>query len=754
MGSWKAAKRRTDLTVSIPLRAAATDPKLSRPTNLPLTGLDGWLRRQERRQRRVVTLEDALIGGRASAYALYRLRFFLLRCACAAALHILRLGLLRFIFSHRTFLITLVLYAVANCAGSMWWGALEVLRGRVRSLSRDGEARRIPGEIGRWLTVAVALAIVCLLLPAIWVGGDVGIDGRRFTVFHLYAIVIGARLGLDLVTLTFHSGIYAVRRVYRPLLALVGVELGGFAAVLALWPLLGSWSFPIAMLLGGALSALFTFRYAAPLYHLFGWLPLRLERPALRSLRSSQSWRTIGECLVAGTAYALLKMDAFLMLALFRWHNGAMRDVTLFMLFVSISPVVQAGFDWAQLLYFDLKRLSDQCLAGLRRRYEKLAVRLAWVMGLALWGLACLLATAVMRRRLGEVYWDLAPFVIGRSLLAQVQIRAFAKQRYGVLLGSGALLLALIIASQVGLATERSRLFGLATASFAVAALLRRLEPRTEEESNDSRVVSVTAWLQRLSKIGGPVRIQSLRFAHWADLMPRTERNLRDGVAENRWRQTRMARRIAKQLRGHGAVTVIHPDQIVWYETPPVPASMGAKALLRWGGGLVETIEQTPFGRNGRDALQEASDSGVIGHLPVHGSSAVEAPRSLDQVQGAFRETIPQGIVCGPDLPTPPWLRSISSEDRRSIFTEAVYFANNLCHSERRCRFDVTSFVTGGELKLIFITDRNSNRNRRRRWRATIRACNVAAALADSSAGARNDRRKAADKSGKASYAD
>ena len=712
--------------MSIPLRAATADPRLSRPTNSRLTGLDGWLRRQERRQRRIVTLEDALIGGRASAYALYRLRFFLLRCACAAALHTLRLGLLRFIFSHQTFLITLVLYAIANCVGSVWWGALKVLRGRVRSLSRDGEARRIPGEIGRWLTVAVALAIVCLLVPAIWVGWDVGIDGRRFTVLYLYAIVIGARLGLDLVTLTFHSGIYAVRRVYRPLLALVGVELGGFAAVLAFWPLLGSWSLPIAMLFGGALSALFTFRYAAPLYHLFGWLPLRLERPALRS---SQSWRTMAGCLAAGTAYALLKMDAFLMLVLFRWHNGAMRDVTLFMLFVSISPVVQAGFDWAQLLYFDLKRLSDQCLAGLRRRYEKLAVRLAWVMGVALWGMACLLATAVMRRRLGEVYWDLAPFVIGRSLLAQVQIRAFAKQRYGVLLGSGALLLALIIAAQVGLATERSRLFGLAAASFAVAALLRRLEPRIEAEGHDSRVMSVTAWLQQLSAIAEPVRIQSLRFAHWANLMPRSERNLRDGVAEDRWRQTRMARRIAKQLRGHGAVTIIHPDQIVWYETPPVPASVGAKALLRWGGGLVETIAQTPFSQNGPAALQEGSNTGVIGHLPLHRSSALDAPPSLDQVQGAFRKTLPQGIVCGPDLPTPPWLRTISSEDRRSIFAEAVYFANNLCHGERRGRFDVTSFVAGGELKLIFITDRKSNRNRRARWRATIRACNVAAAL-------------------------
>lgn len=724
MGPRSAANGRTDYAVSFPRRAAAADLPPARPPGLwrHRNGLDGWLRRQVRRQRRIVTLEDALLGARASAYSLYRLRFFMLRCACAAALHVLRLGLLRLIFSHQVFLFTLVVHAVANCTASVWWGALEVMRDRVRRLMRDGEARRIPGEIGRWLTVAIALASVCLLLPAIWVGWDLGVGANRFSVIHLYAIVIGLRLGVDLVTLTFHSGIYAVRRVYRPLLAMIGVELAGFAAVLAFRPGLDSWSFPIAMLLAGAVSALLTFRYAARLYHLFGWLPLRLERPALSW---SQGWRTVAGCSAAGASYALVKMDAFLMLAAFRWHTGARRDVTLFMLFVSIGPAVQAGFDWAQLLYFDLKRLSGRCVAGLRRRYEKIAVRLAWLMGLALWAMACLLATAVMRRNLGELYWDLAPFVIGRSLLAQAQIRAFAKRRYGILLGCGAVLLAVIIALQVGLATERSRLLGLAAASFAMAALMRRLQQREEGEGDDSRVLPLIDWLRRVSETADPVRIRSLRFA---ELPARTAGNPGDRVAENQWRHARMARRIAKQLRGRGAVTIIHPDRITWYERPPVPALVGTKGLLRWGGGLVETIERSPLSRNGPAALKAASDAGVIGSLVLHNSFTGDGRPGLDQVQRAFREMIPGGTMCGPDHPAPALLRTISAQDRRSIFAEAIHFANHLCPSGRDCRFDVTSFVADGELKLIFIADHKCARIRRGRWRNAIRAWNVAAA--------------------------
>ncbi|MFI5394181.1 MAG: hypothetical protein ACHQ9S_01495 [Candidatus Binatia bacterium] len=718
--------------MTLPGRVAAGDDFTS-PVGTPpeprQAGLDAWLRRQVRRQQRVVTLEDALLGNRERAYAVYRLRFFVLRCLSSAALHILRLSVLRVVFPHQPFfLATLVLYAVASLVGSFWWGALEVLRGRVRRLARDAQGRHIPGEIGRWLVTAVFLAVLSLLFPASWVTWQLVGHGRAFNVLQLYVLVIGIRLGLDLVTLTFHSGIYAVRRVYRPLPVMMTVELVGFVLVLALWRWLGPWSFPIAMLSSGVLSTMFLVHYSARLYRLFGWFPLRLERPAKSHL---PHWRTVWESLAAGAAYALMKMDAFLMLAVFRWHTDATHDVSLFMLFVSVGPAVQAGFDWAQLLYFDLKRLNARCVAELRRRYEKFAFRLAWLVGIVLWGLACLLAAVITRRNLGDLYWFLGPFLVARSLLAQAQIRAFSKQRYGVLLSSGALLLAIILVLQAGSPTERTKLLGVAAASLLITWLLEVMLQRGQDESSDTSVLPVAEWLERFSQVREPVRVRSLRFSSSAEPLLGRTRSIKEWVVENRWRHRRMAQRVGKQLRGGGAVTVVYPGQVTWYETTRVAPPINVQTLLSWGGGLVDSIAGSPFEGNGLAALHLAQQTGVVGGLLGRTRCRPEAALQVDQVRFAFRKMVPEGTIYCSDRPIPPLLRTAAWKDRRFIFLEAVHFAKHFHASTRRCRFDVTSFSSRGELRLIFVVDRTCDRRRRTRWRQFITRTSVAAAFTD-----------------------
>ena len=148
--------------------------------------------------------------------------------------------------------------------------------------------------------------------------------------------------------------------------------------------------------------------------------------------------------------------------------------VSLFVFFVSIGPAVQAGFDWAQLLYFDLKKLNTRCLRALRQRYERSAFHLAWVVGIALWGFACVLGTAITRRNLGDLYWLIGPFFLARSFLALAQIQAFSARRYRALFSSGAVLLAFMVALQVGMPAERYKVLGLALVSVLAAGLLRR----------------------------------------------------------------------------------------------------------------------------------------------------------------------------------------------------------------------------------------------------------------------------------------
>ncbi|HVO23117.1 MAG TPA: hypothetical protein VMW56_05755 [Candidatus Margulisiibacteriota bacterium] len=692
-----------------------------------MTPIDAWLHRQAEREKRLITLEDALLGNQARAYALYRLRYFSLRCVSSAILHGVRLTLLRYIFSHQAFLTTLLLNAIAGLVTSFWWGGLEVLRARVRHLSHDAQRHRIPAELGQWLTVATVLGGMSLLLPAGWIVWEHAYGHRAFDVLQLYIFAIGCRAGADFVTLMFHSGVYAVRRVYRPMPAMVAVELSSMLAVLALWPWLGRWSFPIAVILGTAVSAGLVVHYCTRLYRLLGWLPLRLSRPERSQFAR---WSTVAEFLAAGLSYALMKLDAFLMLAMFHARVPAPNGVSLFVFFVSISPAIQAGFDWAQLLYFDLKKLNTGCLRALRQRYERSAYHLAWVVGAVLWAFACVLGTVISGRTLGALYWLIGPFFIARSFLALAQIQAFSSRRYRALLASGAVLLAFMFALQIGTPSEEYKVLGLAVVSLLVTGWVSWAGPTAADEIFERRVLPVTDWLVRLQNVREPVRLRSLRF--------RSEVQLRLGplnsggawADEDRWRVRRMAQRVAKKIRGCGAVTVLSPGQVAWYEVARARPRINRHALLRCGGGLVNAIASTHLEPDGVSALHAGLAMHVLGgpfaNLRRHGSPSV----GIQEVKRAFAAMFPLGVVYSPDDPIPEMLQTLSSWDRRRILFDGVQFAMHLHGPSRPGRFDVTSFCSGGELKLIFIVDRRCDRRQRTRWRAQIRAINVAAALA------------------------
>lgn len=687
--------------------------------------LAAWLEKRAVSERRHVTLEDALLGGRARAYAFYRFRYFAVRTLATSALHVLRLTLLQYVFSHRVFLATLLVHASVGVATSFWWGALEVLRRRVRRLSRDGLRERIPREIGGWLTTASLLAGASLVGALGWIAWDLLGRGRPFGVLHLYVLAIFLRVGADLLTLTFHSGIYAVRRVYRPLPAMLAAELAGLALVPALWPWLSRWSFPVAMMASTAIATAVVLHYTTRLYGLLGWLPVRLARPALPRRMPRGDLR---ELLFAGTSYAVMKLDALLMLAMFRARPYAPNEVSLFFLFASIGPAVAAGFDWARLLYFDLKRLDARCLSALRRRYERFAFHMAWVVGIGLWAVACILGTLITRRDLGILYWLLLPFFLSRSLLAVGQIQAFSRGQYRSLLASGAALAAWILIVRAGLASEPQRLLGLALCCFLVGWLVRILARREPPRSTDRDVLPFAEWIERLKEVHEPVRVRSIRFQ--SEEVPRTRAGgYQDAfVEEDRWRQRRMAQRMARTLRDQGAVTVQRSGRVTWYETARLPAPVGGRALLKWGGGLIGSVTSSPEAAGGQAVLSSARRMGLLG-VPGENRSRGQAPET-GEVLSAFTRMCPQGVVHATHGPVPPELSVLSSKERRDILSEAVHFATHFDGGGRARGFDVTSFSSGGELRLIFVVGRDCDPRQRRRWRSMVRKMNVEAALA------------------------
>jgi hypothetical protein len=682
--------------------------------------LNRWLRRQAAREQRAVTLDDALLGDRFWPYAAYRLRDFFARYFAVSAAHAVRVVLLYRVFSTWEFTVIVGAQAAASLAGSFWWGALEAMRGRVRLLYRDSRPHLIPREIGHWLSLSIRLIVLPLAGGVVWIGARAaGTGGLQAVDVYVLAIAVG--LAIELPVRCYHSGAYAVRRIYRPLVSLLAVQLVSLSTLGALLPWLGAWSFPVAAMLAAITSASLTFHFTARVYRFFGFAPAarldlrRVRLPARDDMR---------EFAAAGASYAVLAMDSLLVLALFGTSPGTSDHTVLFVLFFLVGPTVRAGFEWAQLLYFDLKRLEVRVFANLKRRFERYAVRLGLLLGVVFWVLACAIGTAVYGGSLGPFYWLSAPFFVSRSLLGLAQIEAFAERGYLRVLASGVVLLFGIVALRLTLPSDAQIILGLAAVTLLALGVMR-MRRGLRKWAGRGDLIWLSEWLARARELEEPVRIRVADLHRPPETAGRVAlREWEDGA---RWLHRRLAEEIARKLGGSGAATVIAPGRIAWYE-PVRSARPTAEWLTARCGGFLVELRETAVHEDGPAALQAACRERLLGAKIEEAWKRRGRRIRVSDVERAFGRIVPNGVVYAPDRPAPPLFERLGSAERRLVMFDAALYARDFQPVRSRSRFDVTAFCPAGELRMIFLVDRRTNRRRRARWHATLGELNVRAA--------------------------
>src|SRR4029077_3760646 len=147
-------------------------------------------------------------------------------------------------------------------------------------------------------------------------------------------------------------------------------------------------------------------------------------------------------------------------------ERGAGGKTGLFALLFLLSPTVRAASEWAQLLYFDLKRLEIRVFRNLKRRFERDVLRLAVAMGIVFAGVASVVGVLVSRTPLTNLFWVVVPFFAALSLLATAQIRTYCERAYPALIRNGCLCLAGFAAVGIFVPGERETVLGLAGVAF------------------------------------------------------------------------------------------------------------------------------------------------------------------------------------------------------------------------------------------------------------------------------------------------
>jgi len=694
---------------------------MSLPSQRSESRLSRWFDGRAANQRQIPQLEEALIGGRFLRYAAYRLRFFGARYVADTTVHLVRFLFLYAIFRQSQLYAVVLTYAVAASVESFWWGGLEVMRTGVRTLYRKGNPRQIPRLVAGWLCVSGLLAAMSVVGGAVWIAASVLTQHRGFTPADLYMLSIVAGLAAALVTRCYHSGIYAIRRIYRPFRVVIGVELAGFALTVASWPLLGPWSFPIAVTASTAVSTAVVVLYTRRAYSFLGFRPEEwISLTGLVRLRGA-----VREFIFAGLANAVVEMDSLLVVALAIALSGLASP--LFIVFFAASPTVRAAAGWAKLFYFDLKRLDVRLLGVIRRRFERRLCGLAVALGVVAWLVTCAIASLAYRGDLHLIYLPLLVFFMARSVLSTVQVAAFSQGAYARVVAGGAILVAALLVMRIEAFDAVATLLalGVVTAATTLALLITRLLPAAERLKTRAEPLCLSTWLAALTAVRGPVRVAVALFddVHQGAVASRDRAKLRSAERLD------VAEQVAHRLARRGHVASLFPDAIVWYELSAEHALVDDAWLIKRSAGAIRSIRRSGHYRDGAAAAAAAVTAGIIDGVAVLPSNAGR-PASVDDVTRVFAELFPDGAVLADgNRGTHAALRAMPAKASKRILADALRFSREFRRNSDGSRFDVTTLCTQRGIERIFVVDRQGHPALRSEWHRFIREANFAAAL-------------------------
>jgi hypothetical protein len=650
------------------------------------------------------SLDLALLTDAGARYAASRIGLIGVRALVRTAVHIAEVWFLARQFPLEFLAPLFALRTLPGLLGGLHWGALEALRVRVRQQAR-GQRRTgaravieayllLTGLGGGLLVAAVGALVTAQEDPLV---GPLGLYG-------LFAVVTAVAVAIELWTRTYHAGVFALGRVYRPAWSLLGPDLLDFALVVALFGSIGPFSLHAVVLASALVRGTLAFSYARRGYRVRGMLPPRLLR--LRSL-GRFSARDAVAALAQAAATLPLQLDRLLLLALLQAPPPAHSALALALPYYALRPIAGFAQSWARAFYTDFVRLDELAMGVLRARFERLLARVALAAGLLSAVAFAVGAQAMFGARGLEASAWLVPLAIVRARFALEQVSRFAYGAHRELAACGALLLAGLGLAEGFELSDRARLV-LVTATL-LAALMASRALAARHARGAARVrLALSSWLRAVSMRSTPVRISIARV------------------------DARVARAhvvlasVAGELgAGGGQVARAGRAWLLWWE--PLPH---ARAASHWARVLAGTVAElrSVDAETGAMALRVARDRAL---LPPELARALATPavvepgaelmRSAARVAPAAEAIdVREGGRMLVRLP-PVQLALV----RRAVLAGA----REQHHELRRAPFDVAVYAPAGEPEIVFVWPRGATGSSELRetvrlasWRASITA--------------------------------
>jgi hypothetical protein len=667
--------------------------------------VEALLRRLSRRAERSVSLEEALFTDRGFAYAWYRARFLFLRIPFGLFLHAAEIVAFSAAYDLDLIGPMLAIRSLPAVGAALWWGALEALRSQVRQARANDEWGRAERAVRSFLALSVDVGILGAVLAAAYVEFFPSeLDG--FNIFDAYAIACSLRFCLELVARTYHAGIFALRRVYRPVWSLLLPDVLELALALALWAPLGPWGFSFSTLFGGIIGVAFQLHYSRRAYREEGHFMPTFRR--IGRARRDLERRDYGQLLRHALANLSAHVDAFLILILSRSLHAGLPFVVLLH---AGRPLFATVSNLARLFYFDFQRLELGQSAFLRRRFSRIVTRFAAVVASGAIVLAATLHWLLFK---GEHLLDfglLALYIAVRSVMAVEQLRLFTAGRYRVLALGTAALVVTAVATRLVISRERVEV-AVIIGALGLLALWCHYENRKQRgELQQGGIVGLLQWLSRLRRETGSVELgYALVDRHAGGAL------------------TVVLRALETSLGAHAVLSRVGRRAVVWYAPSIALDPTLRRRITSAAAGCLETV---------RVSGPHTAEQSLALALALEPLAKLAAPASSGritaiQLRTTFRETFgtERGRIL--DLKSAPSLRELPQRSQRSFVARSIAVA---CVGKpapaRQPDFPrVAVYCPGGDAELVFMAPSSVDSEVFRQFAATVEQSSLSETLA------------------------
>jgi hypothetical protein len=679
----------------------------------PANDIDRWFERTARQGNRTVSLYACLLTGRIFAYCRYRLRYALLMDTARFVIHVAEFLIILTSLGGLAAFTVMILRMGSLVVSGAWWGLLEVMRERLRALSLSADREAVEREIGSWLVLSVLMGVAATVAGAVALALLLPAD--HDPIGHFYAFLVVIELALRLPVRVLHSGMYATRRIYRPLWSMfapTAVQLVIIGAGVFLYP---AGAVIVAIIATNAIGIWITVRYTMAVYRLTGLRP-RIGRPggSRRPRLPSIPVRLGVETTLAGLG---LRLDAVAVLAIAGIYGtstrafdltagfSAWRDIDAFQFFYLALPLLRGAYEATGVFYFDFVRLRRlPALHDLRVMFFHKLLWTAPVVSLCYWTLALALGLFVLPDIPVSFLLALLPLFVVRGLIGVYQIRMFAEGQFlalnlTIVLSAGLFWLVWI---DVNPASDLVQITAAMIALLIVHINIQHLRDRTPALPT---LLSLADWLRTLGREPGPVRMGTIDIPEWNSTRQRTAT-----IAS-----------LQRHLHGEGHFAFRSAVKVVLYErvSDSNRDGRGHLALQAATGGAATRgrFLRQPL-RTGDDALTRLGGERWL--LPVGDLSAL--PATVEPLTTAFRALFPDGFFFDTETADgATGMRELGPDVLAGILMTALRGTESGAHLVAMSGRWMTPISFGGRLRLIFILPPDAEADRVDSWRRNLR---------------------------------